>query len=110
MTKQEVKDIITTKAAAHGFKTEESSFSELPQIARTMESYIGFQIFVTPNHDKTDYEKKIYCMDVEVKASVCHMNPNSTPEELLEASEEIKRGALLAKELQEMHLSYIHEI
>ena len=110
MTLQEVKDIITTKAAAYGFKTKEESFSAMPQIERTNESYINIRFFTETNYEKTDFGNGIYCLDVEVNASVCRMNPNSTPEELLEASEEIKRGALLAKELQEMHLSYIHEI
>ena len=109
MTMQEVKDIITTKAASYGFKTEESSFSQLPQIERTPDSYIGFQIFAMTNYDKTDFEKNIYCVDVEIKASVCKMNSNATPEELLAAAEEIKRGALLVQELQSMNLSYIHK-
>ena len=109
MTLQEVKDIITTKATAYGFKTEEDSFSKLPQIERAADSYIGFQIFSMTNYDKTDFEKKIYCSDVEIKASVCKMNPNATPDELLKAADEIKRGALLAQELQSMNLSYTQE-
>ena len=110
MTMQEVKDIIIAKAAAYGFAAKEESFSTMPQIERATESYINIQFFTETNYEKTDFGNGIYCLDVEVNASVCRMNPNATPEELLVAAEEIKRGALLTKELQEMRLSYIHEV
>ncbi|MBQ8699817.1 MAG: hypothetical protein IJ521_12635 [Schwartzia sp.] len=106
MTSQEINDIIASKAAAYGFEKEKDTFN----IARTTDSYIGFQIYAMPNYDKTDFENKIYCMDVIVSAAVCKMNQNADAEELLQAADEIRRGALLARELQDMKLSFIKEV
>ena len=49
-------------------------------------------------------------MNIEVKASIFRMGGETTPDELLAAAEEIKRGAELARELQKMNLSYSEKL
>ena len=54
-------------------------------------------------------KKKVAAYTVDVKASVRKMGGNPTPEELLDAADQIRRGAELARNLQEMDLAYTEE-
>ena len=104
MTKQEVNEIISSKAAEYGFEIEENSLGWNNK--RTGQDYISIQIFQNNNIEKTDWEKRIGCIDIEACASVSRMGGNPTPEELLKAADEIARGAKFTAELQSMGLSY----
>ena len=104
MTKQEVNEIISSKAAEYGFEIEENSLGWNNK--RTGQDYISIQIFQNNNIEKTDWEKRIGCIDIEACASVSWMGGNPTPEELLKAADEIARGAKFTAELQSMGLSY----
>ena len=104
MTKQEVNEIITSKAAEYGFEIEENSMGWNNK--RTGQDYINIQIFQNSNLEKTDWEKRIGYIDIETCASVSRMGGNPTPEELLQAADEIARGAKFTAELQSMGLSY----
>ena len=104
MTKQEVNEIITSKAAEYGFEIEENSLGWNNK--RIGQGYINIQIFQNSNLDKTDWEKRIGCIEIEACASVSRMGGSPTPEELLQAADEIARGAKLTAELQSMGLSY----
>lgn len=104
MTRQEINNIIKEKAEAYGFEVDTDR--RVYGVRQRNEDFIGIQIFEMSNLDKSDWENKIGWMDIEIKASICQMGGESTPEELMAAAEQIKRGAKLAKELQEMNLSY----
>ena len=104
MTKQEVNEIISSKAAEYGFEIEENSLGWNNK--RRGEDYISIQIFQNSNLDKTDWEKRIGCIDIEASASVSRMGGSPTTEELLKAADEIARGAKFTAELQSMGLSY----
>ena len=104
MTKQEVNEIITSKAAEYGFEIEENSMGWNNK--RTGQDYINIQIFQNSNLEKTDWEKRIGCIEIEASASVSRMGESPTPEELLKAADEIARGAKFTAELQKMKLSY----
>ena len=104
MTKQEVNEIISSKAAEYGFEIEENSLGWNNK--RTGQDYISIQIFQNNNLEKTDWEKRIGHIDIEACASVSRMGGNPTPEELLKAADEIARGAKFTAELQSMGLSY----
>ena len=104
MTKQEVNEIITSKAAEYGFEIEETSMGWSNK--RTGQDYITIQIFQNSNIEKTDLEKRIGCIDIEASASVSRMGGSPTTEELLKAADEIARGAKFTAELQSMGLSY----
>ena len=104
MTKQEVNEIITDKAAEYGFEIEENSLGWNNR--RTGQDYISIQIFQNNNLDKTDWENRQACIDIEACASVSRMGGNPTTEELLKAADEIARGAKFTAELQSMGLSY----
>ena len=73
---------------------------------RTGQDYINIQIFQNSNLDKTDWEKRIGCIEIEACASVSRMGGSPSTEELLKASDEIARGAKFTAELQNMKLSY----
>ena len=104
MTKQEVNEIISSKAAEYGFEIEENSLGWNNK--RMGEDYINIQIFQNSNLEKTDWEKRIGYIDIEASASVSRMGGSPTPEELLKAADEIARGAKFTAELQSMKLSY----
>ena len=104
MTKQEVNEIITSKAAEYGFEIEENSMGWNNK--RTGQDYINIQIFQNSNLDKTDWEKRIGCIEIEACASVSRMGGSPTTEELLKAAEEIAKGAKFAAEINSMGLSY----
>ena len=104
MTKKEIAEIIESKAAEYGFEIEENSMGWNNK--RTGQDYINIQIFQNNNIEKTDWEKRIGCIEIEACASVSRMGGNPTTEELLKASDEIARGAKFTAELQGMGLSY----
>jgi len=104
MTKKEIAEIIESKAAEYGFEIEENSLGWNNK--RTGEDYISIQIFQNNNLDKTDWENRQACIDIEACASVSRMGGNPTTEELLKAADEITRGAKFTAELQSMGLSY----
>jgi len=104
MTKQEVNEIITSKAAEYGFEIEENSMGWNNK--RTGQDYINIQIFQNSNLEKTDWGNHKACIDIEASASVSRMGGSPTPEELLQAADEIARGAKFTAELQRMELSY----
>ena len=54
-------------------------------------------------------KKRIAAYTVDVKVSIRKMGGNPTPEELLEAADQIRRGAELARNLQGMGLAYTEE-
>ena len=104
MTKKEIAEIIESKAAEYGFEMEENSLGWNNK--RTGQDYISIQIFQNNNLDKTDWENRQACIDIEACASVSRMGGNPTTEELLKAADEIARGAKFTAELQSMGLSY----
>ena len=104
MTKKEIAEMIESKAAECGFEIEENSLGWNNK--RTGQDYISIQIFQNNNIEKTDWEKRIGCIDIEACASVSRMGGNPAPEELLKAADEIARGAKFTAELQRMGLSY----
>ena len=104
MTKQEIVEIIKSKATEYGFDLEENSMGWNNK--RTGQDYINIQIFQNSNIDKTDWEKRIGCIEIEASASVSRMGGSPTTEELLKAADEIARGAKFTAELQSMELSY----
>ena len=104
MTKKEIAEIIESKAAEYGFEIEENSMGWNNK--HTGQDYINIQIFQNSNLDKTDWEHRIGCIDIEACASVSRMGGNPTPEELLKAADEIARGAKFTAEIESMNLSY----
>ena len=104
MTKQEVNEIITSKAAEYGFEIEETSMGWSNK--HTGQDYITIQIFQNSNLEKTNWEKRIGCIDIEASTSVSRMGGSPTPEELLKAADEIARGAKFTADIQNMKLSY----
>ena len=104
MTKQEITEIIENKAAEYGFEMEENSMGWNNK--RTGQDYINIQIFQNSKLDKTDWEKRKGCIEIEASASVSRMGGSPTTEELLKAADEIARGAKFTADIQNMKLSY----
>lgn len=103
MSKKEVESIITSKAAEHGFKLMENGVGWFAE--RTNLDYINIQITEVTNDEKTDWESRTVWMNIKAHATVCHMGGNPTSQELMDAADEIMRGAKLVEELQKMKLS-----
>ena len=105
MTKNDIKAIITATAARRGFTAEENSFLRWPNITEPGSHYLNFTI--TDEYAKdTDWSKREVEVRVRIRASLATMGGNPTPEDLIQASEIIREGAELVKELEAMNLSY----
>jgi len=107
MTRNEIAEIIRSKASEYGFEIEENSLGWSNK--RTSDEYISIQIMQNNNFDKTDWKSHKAHIDIEASASICRMGGDSTTEELLKAADEIARGAKFVAEIQSMNLSYIRE-
>lgn len=108
MEKNEMKALIEKAAAEYGFETEQTTWSEMPQIKRTNESYVSIDI--RDFWVGFDAETKTAKRAIEVNCSVCRMGGAATPQELMAAAEEIRRGAELTEKLQSMNLEYTEEV
>lgn len=104
MTRQELDSIIETKAAACGFGIKREG-ERITEVAGKEESYISIRIFERPNFEKSDLENRIGVSDIEIRTSICRMGGCRAMDELLEAADEIERGAKLTNDLRSLHLS-----
>lgn len=102
MTKtiDEIREIISEKAAFYGFRTESSASSILPQILGRM---TGFRVWISVE----DCECGEF--NVKVESHIAAVGGSPSPDELLEAADEITRAASLTAELQAMGLSFRQE-
>ena len=108
MTLNEMKELIRNTAAEYGFETEDVRHSMLPQIKRDSDAYININI--RDIWEDFDFEKKESTRTVEVTSSVCMMGGNPTPQELIVAADQIKRGAELTARLQSMSLAFTEQV
>ena len=105
MTKQEIAEIINSKATEYGFKLRETSIGWMTE--QTDNTFARVEIFDKTNHEKTRWEDRKVWLDIEAAGSICRMGGNTTPEELLKAADEIARAAKFTAEIESMKLSYI---
>lgn len=106
MTKNEVKAIIAATAEKYGFTAEENNFMRWPNITEQGTHYLNFTI--TENFaEDTDWAQREVTINLDFRASLASMGGNPTPDDLIAASEIIRSGAELVKELQSMGLAYI---
>jgi len=106
MKKNDIISILKETAAKHGFTTEEGKWYSYLNITEPDSHYLNFTI--TEEYAKdTDWSKREAKILVHIRASLASMGGNPTPDELLKASEIIREGAELVKELEAMNLSYI---
>ena len=107
MTFDEVAAKITNAAQTRGFNVEQGQKDRLPRITANGEnSYVNICLLDVIDFPKCDYAKGHIEGHIEIKASVSRMGGNPPPEELLNASEQIKEAALLVLELQGSDLAY----
>jgi len=104
MTRAELNETIKKAAAAHGFETskENGVFGLIDIKSEEM----NFTYGTSTDTEGTDWSKRVVETAITVTASVRKMGGRPTPEELLKTADEIRRGAELAAELQNMHLTF----
>ena len=103
MTKAQVNETIKAAARAHGFETTtDAGFQGLTEII-SEELNFTFTVQTTEN---TDWAAHKVEQSLTVTASVRKMGGQPTVEELLKTADEIKRGAELAAELQNMNITW----
>ena len=106
MTKEQVIAIIKEAAERHGFTTCKYSMTRLIEIKEPGEThFLNFTIWERIAPD-TDWSRREVTMNLHFRASLACMGGEPTPEDLLMASDIIRRGAELVKELEAMDLSY----
>lgn len=106
MTKEQVIAIIEEAAERHGFTTCKYSLTRLTEIKEPGEThFLNFTIWERVAPD-TDWSRREVTMNLQFCASLACMGGEPTPEDLLMASDIIRRGAELVKELEAMNLSY----
>ena len=108
MRKEQVIAIIKEAAERHGFVTNIYQWTSLIEIQEPDSHYLNFMVTENTAPD-TDWSKRKVTMDLHFRASLASMGGNPTPEDLLKASEIIRRGAELVRELEAMKLSYTEE-
>ena len=108
MTQNEIKDLIRSTAAEYGFETEDVRYSALPQIKKGRDAYIN--ITINDSWEGFNFETKQSTRRATVTSCVCQMGGNPTPEELIAAADQIRRGAELTAKLQGMDLTYTEKI
>ena len=99
-TIDEIRDIISGKAAFYGFGTETTASSILPQIIGRV---TGFRVWLAIEDGMREEFK------VKVESHIAVAGGSPSPEELLEAADEITRAASLTADLQAMGLSFGQE-
>lgn len=104
MTRQELNSIIEAKAAAYGFSVKREG-ERITAVTGRKGSYISIRVFERPNFEKSDLQKRIGVHDIEIHTNICGMGGEPTMDELLEAADEIERGAKLTNDLRSLHLS-----
>ena len=103
MTKNELNEVIRSKAREHGFETsEERGFHGFADI---LSEELNFSYTPTTT-ERTDWKAGILEQTLTITASVRRMGGQPTAEELLKTADEIKRVAELVAELQELDLTW----
>lgn len=87
MTKQEVTEIIKKKAADFYFKLREMPNGWMSE--QTDASYIRIEIWQEIDYEKTCWEERKVAMNIKATGCICQMGKRETPEELMNAIEEI---------------------
>ena len=106
MTKEQVIATIKEAAERHGFTTCKYTMTRLIEIKESGDThYLNFTIWERFAED-TDWSKREVTMNLHFRASLASMGGEPTPEDLLIASDIIRRGAELVRELEAMDLSY----
>ena len=108
MTREELKAIIIGKVKEHGFIAEDTTWSRWPYVHEADSHYLNFSIREEYDED-TDWVSREAVVYLRFTASLATMGGNPTPEELIRASNIIRQGAELVRELQKMGLSYIEK-
>ena len=108
MKKEQAISIIKEAAERYGFVTHTYQWASLIEISEPDSHYLNFMVTENTAPD-TDWSKRKVTMDLHFRASLASMGGNPTPEDLLKASEIIRRGAELVRELEAMKLSYTEE-
>lgn len=107
MTRENAVQFIENEIKRSGFTPEiNERFSPLPFVKGISELYIDVSIREHFDFKNSDIEKGIEAYSVEVHASVRKMGGNPDFNELLDAADQIKRGAELAKRLQDADIRY----
>lgn len=104
MTKQEVTEIIKKKAADFYFKLREMPNGWMSE--QTDASYIRIEIWQEIDYEKTCWEERKVAMNIKATGCICQMGKRETPEELMNAIEEIAWGTRFAEAINKRHLSY----
>ena len=107
MTKNELNEIIRSKAREHGFETsEEQGFHGFTDI---LSEELNFT-YSTAMTENTDWRAGVLEQTLTITASVRRMGGRPTAEELLQTADEIRRGAGLVLALQKENLTWREEI
>ena len=103
----EILETISSAAKAHGFNAGYEPGDRLPRITASGNAgYVNISLLDVPDFPMCDFASGRFEGRIEVTASVSRMGGNPTPEELLNAAEQIREAALLVRELQSADLGY----
>lgn len=97
MTQIEAESIIQEVAERHGFTVDRYSFNGALYIHENDTHYLNF--FILKKNRSVDLEHSMCTYQLVFSASLATMGGNTSPDELLRASEIIRDGAMLVKEL-----------
>ena len=106
MKKEQVISIIKEAVERHGFVTNKYQWTSTIEIEEPGDThFLNFMVMenIAP---EIDWSRQEVTMELHFRASLASMGGNPTPEELIKASEIIRAGAELVRELESMGLKY----
>ena len=101
----QIAEIIESKAAEYGFTMQENTMGWANESDR--DTCIRIEIRKETDYEKTDWEARKVFRDIKINSSIFQMGGHPRPEELLNAADEIARGAKFTAEINGMELSCI---
>ena len=109
MKKEQAISIIKEAAKRHGFVTCKYTMTRLVEIQEPDDTHYLTFFIQERTSSTTDWSRRKITMELHFRASLASMGGEPTPEELIRASDIIRRGAELVQELEGMGLSYTEE-
>jgi hypothetical protein len=107
MTITEVNERIKNIIEDYGFvPVMDDKCSPVYGVKRNREDYVSFKSSCMVDESQTDWNLGKVVYKVLFSADICKMGGSSTPDELIEAANQIRKGALMVKKINKLALSF----
>jgi hypothetical protein len=107
MTINEVNERIKNIIEDYGFvPVLDRKSSRIYGVKRNREDYVSFTSSCEVDESQTDWKFGKVVYKVLFSAAICQMGGSSSPDALIEAANQIRKGALMVKKINKLALSF----